>query len=295
MLKAVMLWNEPNNLSHWDYTIDPQWSIYALMCRWAAEAIRAESAETTIALGGIAPIDPEFVRLMMQRHGLETVLDVVAIHGFPFDWHLWQIDEWPQRVAEIRAVTSRPIWATEVGISSFGCEAVQTLGLLRTLELLPPLVEQVFWYSLFDLPHDRPATTRHREAEGSAYYRHFYFGLLTADGRPKQALRCFPSDPRIGICQWLHLHERDLLHGTAKWLKHLGVTAIRTGLSWADWHTPGGRAFYDAMMQALEPYEVTLTLCFTPPSRGIRPHHTSPPVDPGEFAYFAQEVVRRYK
>ena len=35
MLKAVMLWNEPNNLSHWDYSIDPQWATYALMCRWA--------------------------------------------------------------------------------------------------------------------------------------------------------------------------------------------------------------------------------------------------------------------
>ncbi|MDQ3702633.1 MAG: beta-xylosidase, partial [Chloroflexota bacterium] len=34
---------------------------------------------------------------------------------------------------------------------------------------------------------------------------------------------------------------------------------------------------------------------FTPPSRGIRPHHTSPPVDPGEFAYFCHQVLQRYK
>jgi hypothetical protein len=53
--------------------------------------------------------------------------------------------------------------------------------------------------------------------------------------------------------------------------------------------------FYDFVMRVLAPFEVTLTLCFTPPSRGIRPHHTSPPVDPGEFAYFCAEVVRRYR
>jgi hypothetical protein len=35
-------------------------------------------------------------------------------------------------------------------------------------------------------------------------------------------------------------------------------------------------------------------LCFTPPSRGQRPDHTSPPVDLDEFAQFAAEVVQRY-
>ncbi len=293
MIKAVMLWNEPNNMSHWDYSIDPQWAIYALMCRWATKAVRDAAGDLPVILGGIAPIDPHFVDLMMRHHGLETVLDVVAIHGFPFDWHLWQIEEWPDRVAEIRAVTDRPIWATEVGISSFGCEEVQALGLRKTVELLPPLVDQVFWYSLFDLPRTRAAETRHREAEGSAYYRHFYFGLLTSTGQPKLALREFP--PELGICQWLHLHDRDLVDATVTWLQRLGVRAVRTGISWADWHTAGAQDFYDYAMRRLEPFDVTLTLCFTPPSRGIRPHHTSPPVDPGEFAYFCHQVLQRYK
>ena len=29
-------------------------------------------------------------------------------------------------------------------------------------------------------PHAHGATTRHREAEGSSYYRHFYMGLIRA-------------------------------------------------------------------------------------------------------------------
>ena len=29
MVEAVMLWNEPNNLSHWDFKIDPDWKKFA--------------------------------------------------------------------------------------------------------------------------------------------------------------------------------------------------------------------------------------------------------------------------
>jgi beta-xylosidase len=49
-------------------------------------------------------------------------------------------------------------------------------GVDRTAELLIGRVPRVFWYSLYDLPQSWGATTRHREAEGSSYYRHFYMG-----------------------------------------------------------------------------------------------------------------------
>ena len=29
MVEAVMLWNEPNNKSHWDFEIDKDWSVFA--------------------------------------------------------------------------------------------------------------------------------------------------------------------------------------------------------------------------------------------------------------------------
>jgi beta-xylosidase len=47
-------------------------------------------------------------------------------------------------------------------------------------------------------------------------------------------------------------------------------------------------------MRALEPFDVTITFCFTPESRGMRPHHTSPPRDAGEFAEFCASMTRRY-
>ena len=292
MLKAVMLWNEPNNLSHWDYTLDPGWSCYAQMVRWGAYEAHRERPDLTVVLGGIAPIDPAFMDLTVNQQGLKDHVNAVAIHGFPFDWHLWPIDEWPERVCEIRAVTDLPIWATEVGTSSFGCDDVQVIGLQKTAELLPSVVDELFWYSLFDLPLARGATTRHKEAEGSSYYRHFYFGLLKADGTPKVALSHFP--PEWGLVQWIHLNEEALLDATVAWLTRLGVRSVRTGLSWGDSHVPGAWEFFDRMMRALGAFDVTATLCFTPPSRGLRPDHTSPPQDPAEFAYFVQQVVRRY-
>ncbi len=64
MIEAVMLWNEPNNLSHWDFEIDPDWSIYADMVKLASTAIHAENPKLTRVLGGISPIDPAFIARM---------------------------------------------------------------------------------------------------------------------------------------------------------------------------------------------------------------------------------------
>jgi beta-xylosidase len=71
-------------------------------------------------------------------------------------------------------VSQKPVWVTEVGVSSFGAQEVQLFGLERTLSLIKGRVERIHCYSLFDLPPTWPAETRHKEAEGSSYYRHYY-------------------------------------------------------------------------------------------------------------------------
>jgi beta-xylosidase len=290
MIEAIKFWNEPNNLSHWDFQMDPEWRDYAEMTRLAATTARAMRPQVARVLGGISPIDPAFVELL-GRHGLLDVIDVVALHGFPLDWNHWKVDEWPDRVAEIESVTNRPIWITEVGASSFGAEEVQAFGLQRMTELLVDRVDRVYWYSLFDLPPAWEATTRHRESEGSSYYRHFYMGLVDAAGRPKLALDHF--DPRLGICQWFHFRDHRL-ESAVEWLRRLGVKRLRTGISWGDWHRPGARDWFDRQMDALADFDTTVTLCFTPPSRGRRPCHTSPPEVLEEFAEFTAEILDRY-
>jgi beta-xylosidase len=290
MVEAVMLWNEPNNLSHWDFKVDPDWRMFAEMAIAAAQAVRSIHPNLKIVLGGISPIDPHFVQLM-RSHGVLDVVDVVAVHGFPLDWNHWNIHSWPDKIEEVRRVTDRPVWVSEAGASSFGAEEVQLFGLQKTAELLLPIVERVHWYSLFDLPANWTATTRHKESEGSAYYRHYYMGLVREDGSPKTVVSEFPSG--LGICQWFHFQD-PRLDSAVQWLRRLRVRYLRTGISWADSFRPGAQEWFDRQMQALEEFETTLTLCFTPEHLGIVPHYTSPPRSAHDFADFCAWAVQRY-
>jgi len=293
MIEAVMFWNEPNNRSHWDFEVDPGWTRFAAMVKLAAEAVRAENPNLLRVLGGISPIDPNFIS-NMEAQGVLNLLDVVALHGFPLDWNHWSIHEWPEKIREIRDVTSLPIWISEVGTSSFGAEEIQEFGLRRSAELLIGTVPRIHWYSLYDLPKAWPATTRHREAEGSAYYRHFHMGLLDEHGTPKRALWQFADyTPELGVCQWFHFEDHRL-DDAVVWLRRLGVKYLRTGLSWSDTERANYEVWFDRMMTALEPFNVTLTFCFTPESKGINPHHTSAPRHVEEYADFCTRMVRRY-
>ena len=288
-----MFWNEPNNLSHWNRDIDPDWSIYGDMVKQAADAVKAEKPKVRRVLGGISPIDPCFL-LNLQRQCVLKRLDVVAVHGFPLDWNHWTIHEWPDKLQEIQAVTDLPVWVSEVGVSTFGAEEIQVFGLKRTAELLAGRAERIHWYSLYDLPRAWPATTRHREAEGSSYYRHFYMGLIREDGSAKLALKDFSNyTPELGICQWFHFEDHRLSDAVRR-LRDLGVKYVRTGLSWADSFRPGAHQWFDRQMTLLEPFDVTVTFCFTPEHCGLEPNHSSPPRDVREFADFCARMTRRY-
>lgn len=293
MIEAAKIWNEPNNKSHWDILLDPEWEKFAAMAIAAAKAIHAVRPQLPRVLGGISPIDPHFIANMKGRGVLDHV-DAVAVHGFPLDWNLWKIDEWPGKLAEIQQLVSVPVWVTEVGVSSFGADEVQAWGIQRTAELLVGRAPRIHWYSLYDLPATWEATTRHREAEGSSYYRHFQMGLLREDGTPKPALDVFARhSPAIGLCQWFHFADHRL-DDAVRWMRRLGVRHLRTGLSWADSFRSGALDWFDRQMESLAEFDVTLTFCFTPEHRGVAPHHTSPPLEPEEFAEFCARMIERY-
>ncbi|HVX84360.1 MAG TPA: beta-xylosidase [Phycisphaerae bacterium] len=294
MIEAVMLWNEPNNKSHWMFEVDPDWQIFSRMLNDASDAIRSLRPTLPQVLGGMSPIDPNFIRLL-RAQGVIDRLDAVAVHGFPLDWNHWQINDWPDKLREIKsAVEDKPVWVSEVGISSFGAEKVQEFGLTRTAQLLIGKTPRIHWYSLFDLPKAWPATTRHREAEGSSYYRHFYMGLIKEDASPKLALKHFHNyTPDMGLCQWFHFQDHRL-DDAVRIMKDLGVTYLRTGLSWADIFRPNARQWFDRQMKALDKFRVTVTFCFTPEHCGLQPHYTSPPKDVRQFADFCYEMIQRY-
>ncbi len=296
MVEAVMLWNEPNNLSHWNFHLDPGWEKFAAMVRSSSRAIRAINPDLKIVLGGVSSCDWRWIELMKSHGALEDV-DVVAVHGFPLDWNHWHVNDWPTRIAETRVAAGLPVWVSEVGASSFGAEEVAAFGLERMTALLKGEVDRIHWYSLYDLPPSWEATTRHKEAEGSSYYRHYYMGLLQHDGTPKLSAKIFPeqvaANPALGLCQWFHWHDHRLDAGV-EWMKQLGVRYLRTGVSWADSYRPDAQGWFDHQMAMLAPFDVTMTLCFTPAHLGMEEHWASPPRDIEGFTEFARWAVGRY-
>ena len=79
-VEAVMFWNEPNNKSHWDFEIDPEWEMFAAMVKAAAEAVTAANPALIRVLGGISPIDPRFIQRLTKK-GAIAALDAIAALG----------------------------------------------------------------------------------------------------------------------------------------------------------------------------------------------------------------------
>ena len=187
MIEAAMIWNEPNNKSHWDFEVDPDWtSVRADGRRWPAQAIAAEDPRIAARAGRHFADRSGFHRESAPKGRARTPRRGRACTVFRSTGTSGRSTNGRTKLKEIRSVTNLPIWVTEVGVSTFGAEEVQEFGLQRTAELLIGRVPRIHWYSLYDLPRSWAATTRHREAEGSSYYRHFYMGLLREDGTPKR-------------------------------------------------------------------------------------------------------------
>jgi beta-xylosidase len=97
----------------------------------------------------------------------------------------------------------------------------------------------------------------------------------------------------MGICQWFHF-EDPRLASAVEWLRRLGVRHLRTGISWADWYRENSEGWFDRQMAALDEFDTTMTLCFTPEHLGVSPHYASPPRNARDFADFAAWAVSRY-
>ena len=83
LFEYIEFWNEPNCLSEWDWTLDPDWSIFCEMVGPAAHTARRRGLK--VVLGGMTPPDPAWLELMCRR-GLIDRVDAVGIHGFPGTW-----------------------------------------------------------------------------------------------------------------------------------------------------------------------------------------------------------------
>lgn len=173
---TVELWNEPNNLSEYDRTLDPQWLIFCEMIGGAASWAQEQGKFTV--LGGMSPAHPDWLSTIACNGVLEYI-DVVGIHGFPEMWEAaWE--GWPHYVNETRQVLDRygseaAIWITETGFSMWRHDHYSQL--ISFLEALEAPVERVYWYAVQDLNLDYAAVN------GSHTDNHdCHLGLQNPDG-----------------------------------------------------------------------------------------------------------------
>ncbi len=179
----VELWNEPNNQSEYDYKLDKSWDIFADMVIKASYWAKHLGKKTV--LGGMSPVDPNWLRLMIQKNVLENI-DVIGFHGFPeiFESH-WQ--GWEKEIRSIKNVLhefnlERELWITETGYSTWRFDDVKQIE--KFTEVMQAQVSRVYWYSLTDLNFSQPTITGHHSDE-----REYHFGMIQEDGTKKLLYR----------------------------------------------------------------------------------------------------------
>jgi CDP-paratose 2-epimerase len=100
------------------------------------------------------------------------------------------------------------------------------------------------------------------------------------------------SSPLIGIYEWFRPGEHERVERVLEDLNALDIKELRTGVSWADWCSPGGEEWYGWLLPRLAsqvnvlPYFVS-----TPPSLAVVPKTTAPPRDPKWYADFVDQMI----
>src|SRR6266545_2648726 len=98
-----------------------------------------------------------------------------------------------------------------------------------------------------------------------------------------------------GFVEWFRPGEHARVEKVIADLKALGVKRLRTSISWADWFSPGGEARYSFLMPRLaEEMEILPCFLYTPPSLGILPKTSAPPVNCKAYADFLDVFITHY-
>src|SRR2546423_5587534 len=89
-------------------------------------------------------------------------------------------------------------------------------------------------------------------------------GNGNGNGRTRRRVAPPPARTRgaaIGMLEWFRPGEHDRVDRVLDELAVLGVKDLRTGISWADWHTREGEAWYAWLFPQLA-RRVNLLPCF---------------------------------
>ncbi len=255
MIEAVMLWNEPNNKSHWDFEIDPDWARFARNGRSSPPPPCAAESSAPAARARRHLADrPRASSRNMQRQGVLDARRRGRRARLPARLEpLARSDEWPEQAARRSQAVDR---TAGVGLARSASppsapKRCRSSGSRARAELLHrarrphPLVQPVRPAARLAGHHPPP------RGRGLVLLPALLHGPA-ARGRHAQArARSFREfTPELGICQWFHFEDHRL-DDAVRWLRRLGVKHLRTGLSWADSFRPDADAWFDRQMSAL--------------------------------------------
>ena len=97
------------------------------------------------------------------------------------------------------------------------------------------------------------------------------------------------------MLEWFRPGEHDRVDRVLDDMAELGITELRTGISWADACTPEGEGWYAWLLPQLA-RRVNVLPCFvdTPPGWGVAPKGSAPPGNLKSYADFLDVLITRY-
>tara|TARA_R110002020_G_scaffold154714_2_gene334923 strand:- start:73230 stop:75263 length:2034 start_codon:yes stop_codon:yes gene_type:complete len=202
----VELWNEPNNQIEYDFTLDYSWNKFSTMIDMAAFWAKERGKKTL--LGGMSPIDPNWLQMMAEKGTLENI-DAIGIHGFPhvFDQ---QWEGWKENINHVKKVLERfdlkkELWISEVGFSTWQCDEYKQFEEFKNV--IQTSADRIYWYSLKDLaPKNATVGGFHLDE------REYHFGLKKIDDSPKLLYKLLAKKGVKAIFDHDYLHKEYLLN-----------------------------------------------------------------------------------
>ncbi|MDX1752734.1 MAG: GDP-mannose 4,6-dehydratase [Salinimicrobium sediminis] len=213
----VELWNEPNNKVEYDFTLDYSWNKFSTMIGMAAHWAQKRGKKTL--LGGMSPIDPNWLQMMIEQNVLDCI-DAIGIHGFPhvFDqqWKGWEVN-----IQSIREILDKfgykqEIWISEAGFSTWQNDEVKQYQEFKNV--LNANAERIYWYSLKDLDPKNSTVGGYHLDE-----REYFFGLKKTDGTKKLLYKLLEKD---GVEK---IHQQDYINKQYKIQEEEKYTLITGG------------------------------------------------------------------
>jgi CDP-paratose 2-epimerase len=109
------------------------------------------------------------------------------------------------------------------------------------------------------------------------------------------SLRSIRRAQKFGFAEWLRFGEYDRVISAIAGMRDAGASYIRTHLSWAEYHAPGGEAWYDWLIPTLgRSLDLLPCIHYTPPSISRTGRASGAPQRLKDYADFVDHVLTRY-